>query len=131
MILGYLILYFFLYHFWFSTHNLFYLYSICLSIHNKCLSNIIPPPWKKKKLEFFFSPILQKIIDIIYACRRGFRSYLEPISRKQCGSRPKKSLLEHIFYSFKIVLIRRIFEVNLNLILCQRSKSEVKVIAYF
>lgn len=90
-----------------------------------------PPPMKKKKIDFFFSPILQKIIDIIYACRRGFRSYLEPISRKQCGSRPKKSLLEHIFYSFKIVLIRRIFEVNLNLILCQRSKSEVKVIAYF
>lgn len=40
---------------------------------------------------------------------------------------PKNPYLEHIFYSFKIVLIRRIFEVNL----CQRSKSEVKVIAYF
>lgn len=44
---------------------------------------------------------------------------------------PKNPYLEHIFYSFKIVLIRRIFEVNLNLILGQRSKSEVKVIAYF
>lgn len=31
---------------------------------------------------------------------------------------PKNPYLEHIFYFFKIVLIRRIFEVNLNLILC-------------
>lgn len=34
---------------------------------------------------------------------------------------PKNPYLEHIFYSFKIVLIRRIFEVKPN------SVSEVKV----